>query len=529
MQFSATIASLFDGDISGSESDTSITPSPLVSSPKGRSKQVQKPKPRIEPIVPRPKRDHKNILSYAESDTDEDQNLSPTSPAVSGTKRKRSSQAEDSPRKKAAVNRGRSNSVGTAQLNGSPRKGSKAFATTLPTIQLIPTSPKKHKGSPTKRSRAFIRLNANGESPSEGIVGAYWWPAKLSESTPDESLIYQLFGDDGKGKARQVTVDSNSDSHIQSIWNPAPIPRYTYSTFQDGDVVDKARFREALDQLILDEVDDEGDEDEEEVSDNQEDDMVEQAMDWRPPSPTEFLECVGQPVLCKIRPESKEFWPAKVVAYIPPTKSSVKPRFQVNFFDWKTATVTRDCFYTQYDDDELGFADCKMDRKKLSSWTEKNSQVDEEDDDFDIDFSQLAAPRNPPPQPRFFINEMGIEEQFAYSTSVRPRGSARYEALDEREKGLFIVDVLLGEAVIQLLLLRAGKRMTLDLLSDEEENALHDVGLSLSREESTSVTVRTVLEARKRLRKRLGLRQEIHEGVPTEGEGRRPKNRVITI
>ncbi|KAG8858606.1 hypothetical protein FRB91_009574 [Serendipita sp. 411] len=598
MQTLSAAALLFDGELSSSESEAST---PTVSpSSKGRKKHSEKPKTSVATTQMRPKRGNKNVSSYAESDTDEEMDV-PSNPVVtSGTKRKRPPPVEESPRKKMNITRERSYSAGTVQLNSSPVRAGKGLAMSLPTVPAILTNQMKARGSPTKRNRAFIRLDANGESPSGAVVGAYWWPAKLSESTNEKSVVYQLFGDDGKGESRKIVVDSLSDAHIQSIWNPAPMPRYTQSNFQDGDAVDKVRFRDALDQLIHDEVDDEDDDEEGLHSDEAywDDDIIEhdKNANWRPPSPTEFIGCVGQPVLCKQRPEAKEFWPAKVVDYIPPTKPSMKPRFQVNFFDWKTAIVARDCFYTQYDDDEASFADCKMDRKKLSSWTERNSQLDTEDDDFDIDFTQLPAPQDPPPKPRFFINEMGIEEQFAYvipfmeriltgnyspsksiidrwmsggtaragitqnpvqgghlaelewhtfgllvrkwalpnsnssqsENSVRPRGSERYEGLNEREKGLFIVDVLLGEAVIQLLLLRAGKRTTLKILSDEDEAALHAVGLSLSREESTSVTVRTILETRQRLRKRLGLREE-QDVVPTEGEGRRHKNRVTTI
>ncbi|KAF5373738.1 hypothetical protein D9758_000910 [Tetrapyrgos nigripes] len=61
-------------------------------------------------------------------------------------------------------------------------------------------------------------------------------------------------------------------------------------------------------------------------------------------------------------------------------------------------------------------------------------------------------------------------------------GCPAYEALSTLEKLGYCTDVLLPETVIQLLLWRNGKRTSIELLSDEEENALHERGLELARE-----------------------------------------------
>jgi hypothetical protein len=99
----------------------------------------------------------------------------------------------------------------------------------------------------------------------------------------------------------------------------------------------------------------------------------------------------------------------------------------------------------------------------------------------------------------------------------------------------FVIDVLIGEAVIQLLLLRYGKRTQLNVLDDEnEELELYKTGESLSNEQSTSILVRTILDERSSARARLRMRPESSlEGAGTgevmvdEG-GRRQRTRMRT-
>jgi hypothetical protein len=96
----------------------------------------------------------------------------------------------------------------------------------------------------------------------------------------------------------------------------------------------------------------------------------------------------------------------------------------------------------------------------------------------------------------------------------------------------FLVDVLIGEAVIQLLVIRAGKRSDLNLLGDAEEAELYQYGIALSRQESTSLMVRTILEERRDIRKRLALPPEpliaagAESDTATEIGARRSKTRI---
>jgi hypothetical protein len=108
-------------------------------------------------------------------------------------------------------------------------------------------------------------------------------------------------------------------------------------------------------------------------------------------------------------------------------------------------------------------------------------------------------------------------------TQQRPRGSQRYEELSSYEKFLvrtcplpitlsdilqFVHDVLVGEAVIQLLIIRGGHRTDLEHLGEAREAELYAIGKSMSTEESTSSVVRNVLERRKDMRKALRLEAE---------------------
>jgi hypothetical protein len=72
----------------------------------------------------------------------------------------------------------------------------------------------------------------------------------------------------------------------------------------------------------------------------------------------------------------------------------------------------------------------------------------------------------------------------------------------------FLFDVLIGEAVIQLLIIRAGKRSDLNPLAEAEEAKLYQSGIVLSKQQSTSLMVTNILERRREIRKRLSLPAE---------------------
>ncbi|KAF8499921.1 hypothetical protein JB92DRAFT_2980785 [Gautieria morchelliformis] len=65
------------------------------------------------------------------------------------------------------------------------------------------------------------------------------------------------------------------------------------------------------------------------------------------------------------------------------------------------------------------------------------------------------------------------------ASRMRPKGCDAYENLSRSERGLYCADVLFPEAVLQLHLLRAGRRSSPRLLTPEEESALYEEGQEL--------------------------------------------------
>jgi hypothetical protein len=191
---------------------------------------------------------------------------------------------------------------------------------------------------------------------------------------PDQ-VTCRLYGDDGHGTSRLMTVNAPSSRNIKAIWYTESTPRYTKESFQKGINIEKESFRSAMKLAIVDTDIDEADEMAVPVEDGGEEspppsdhshqsNVMDTRRDegYRVPTPEGYRDCVNQPVLCKSSPNSATYWPAKVVEYIPPAKFSEKPRFKINFFDWKSAKLTRDCFFTKYDEDEVKFADCEVER-----------------------------------------------------------------------------------------------------------------------------------------------------------------------
>ncbi|TFK72767.1 hypothetical protein BDN72DRAFT_876324 [Pluteus cervinus] len=77
-------------------------------------------------------------------------------------------------------------------------------------------------------------------------------------------------------------------------------------------------------------------------------------------------------------------------------------------------------------------------------------------------------------------------------------GCPDFEALTILEKLGYCTDVLLPEAVIQILLWRSGNRKTMELLSDDEEQTMHDKGTELSKETDWVHDVVRLRESKKR-------------------------------
>ncbi|TDL24901.1 hypothetical protein BD410DRAFT_785631 [Rickenella mellea] len=63
-----------------------------------------------------------------------------------------------------------------------------------------------------------------------------------------------------------------------------------------------------------------------------------------------------------------------------------------------------------------------------------------------------------------------------FDEQSRQRGGPGYEALSRKEKIEYAMNILLPEAIIQILLWRSGERESIELLPLDEEKRLHDIG-----------------------------------------------------
>ena len=54
---------------------------------------------------------------------------------------------------------------------------------------------------------------------------------------------------------------------------------------------------------------------------------------WSPPGPDPLLEIPGERVLAREKRNKTEFWPARILSYIPPAKSTEQPKYHVQYLD----------------------------------------------------------------------------------------------------------------------------------------------------------------------------------------------------
>ena len=154
---------------------------------------------------------------------------------------------------------------------------------------------------------------------------------------------------------------------------------------------------------------------------------------WVPPRANFEYDIPGELVLARDRVNATQYWPAKILEYIPPKHRKQKARYKVLFFDHTIKDITEDMFFTDTQD---GFATCKVGNSVLPppsanrhcifklGESEGNYGLDEEERDaddvlrsepIDEDEDTLRASTPPPsiPPPKFF-ETLDIEEQFEY-------------------------------------------------------------------------------------------------------------------
>lgn len=78
---------------------------------------------------------------------------------------------------------------------------------------------------------------------------------------------------------------------------------------------------------------------------------------FSPPPPDVLLEIPGELVLARVKKNELQYWPAKVLEYIPPKHAKDHSKYAVLFCDSTTAEIPRELFFV-YDDD--GFHSCKV-------------------------------------------------------------------------------------------------------------------------------------------------------------------------
>ncbi|EGN95688.1 hypothetical protein SERLA73DRAFT_186864 [Serpula lacrymans var. lacrymans S7.3] len=137
---------------------------------------------------------------------------------------------------------------------------------------------------------------------------------------------------------------------------------------------------------------------------------------WSPPPCDPTLQIPGELVLAR-PPRNNKFWPAKLIAYIPPTKATQKSKFTVKFLDELEYDLTRDRFYTS---EEPGFVDCEL--GKFESEMKDANDDDESASESEATGEGRGRHRAESPVPKSPIPEdfegLGMREQLAYVKPV---------------------------------------------------------------------------------------------------------------
>ncbi|KLO07330.1 hypothetical protein SCHPADRAFT_653409 [Schizopora paradoxa] len=143
--------------------------------------------------------------------------------------------------------------------------------------------------------------------------------------------------------------------------------------------------------------------------------------DWSPPPADDSLSIPGEPVYAKDKKSRRDYWPAEILEYVPPTKSSQKGRYKLRFLDRTELFVTRDMFYSQ---DEPEFATCRLGDYKTDRPTNFN---DSEQDDLELQnfktelsTKSFPEPSHPVPDDDIFYT-LPMDQQFVYTIPILER------------------------------------------------------------------------------------------------------------
>lgn len=189
----------------------------------------------------------------------------------------------------------------------------------------------------------------------------------------------KLYGDDGYGRNRSICISTVLKTTIHTL-RPSErtrLYRFTEYDFTSPPIPSglQESFRNALQEAMDDDDDDDEPLDLDTIRANASQTREhasspvhvaiserngEEGHSWEPSPPPENLMIPGEPVLCrKSRSEgyTVSYWPAKIMNHIPPSRRNGKAKYEVHFFDRETAKVSRDQFFTCFDD---GFSSCTV-------------------------------------------------------------------------------------------------------------------------------------------------------------------------
>ncbi|KAI0807816.1 hypothetical protein C8Q74DRAFT_1187467 [Fomes fomentarius] len=148
---------------------------------------------------------------------------------------------------------------------------------------------------------------------------------------------------------------------------------------------------------------------------------------WRAPSANPLLEIPGELVLAKEGKTRTQYWPAKLLSYVKPTKPTQKPKYEVRYFDGTVKEIEPDWFWTTTDDE---FATCNLGESRGNYGLDyDNDALDEKagTEDFSRPFEEedeakLRAlsplPELPAPSPSTFEYGFDIVDEFEYIKPV---------------------------------------------------------------------------------------------------------------
>ncbi|TBU35579.1 hypothetical protein BD311DRAFT_860098 [Dichomitus squalens] len=149
---------------------------------------------------------------------------------------------------------------------------------------------------------------------------------------------------------------------------------------------------------------------------------------WRAPSPNPLLEIPGELILARESRAKRQYWPAKILAYVRPTRPSQKPKYKVVFFDGIVKQIEPDLFCTTTDDE---FATCNMGDSTGHYGLDADNDALEHAAAAAEDFTRPFAPEDeatlrapsplpalPAPGPIAFETELSVAEQFEYVKPV---------------------------------------------------------------------------------------------------------------